>query len=84
VRLFRREVEVTLKVLGAIALVTLIALPTTWSYEQRQKTRHWQTVACAYRLKEVERRAPMLAAGRPDRDPCRTLSRLGLDVDMPP
>lgn len=82
-RFFRPEVEAALKVVGIAALITLILLPVTWGYEQRQQARTWQNVACAYRIKEVVRQAPMIASVEYRRDACLTLARLGLDLDLP-
>jgi hypothetical protein len=60
-----------------------MALPLSWGYEQRQKARTWQNIACAYRMKEAVRRAPFLAGAESVRDPCGTIARLGLELDGP-
>ena len=60
----------------------VIALPVAWGYEQRKQARTWQNVACAYRIKEVARRTPILAATEPGRDACMVLERLGLGLDL--
>ena len=80
-RFFRREVEVTLKMLGVMALIGLIVLPVAWGYEQRRQARAWQNVACAYRMKEIQRNAPFIPNG-PERaqDACAALARLGLPL----
>jgi hypothetical protein len=79
-RFFRREVELTLKMLGVTTLVGLIVLPVAWGYEQRRQAKAWQNIACAYRIKEIARAAPF--AGNIERaaDPCTTLARLGLQL----
>ena len=79
-RFFRREVELTLKMLGVTLLVGLIVLPVAWGYEQRRQAKAWQNIACAYRIKEISRSAPF--AGNIERaaDPCSTLARLGLQL----
>jgi hypothetical protein len=82
-RLFRPEIELTLKALGVFALITMIVFPAAWGYEQRQKARVWQNIACAYRIKEIERRTPVLGAVDYGRDACGTLERLGLVLEMP-
>ena len=82
-RFFRPEIEVMLKALGVIMLLTLVAFPVAWGYEQRQKARTWQNMACAYRLKEAERRAPILAGVDYGNDACGVLQRLGLELEMP-
>ena len=82
-RIFRPEIEATLKAVGLIMLITLIALPVAWGYEQRQKARTWQNVACAYRIKEAERRAPIIAGVDYGRDACGMLQRLGLELEIP-
>lgn len=82
-RFFRREVEIVLKAFGVLALVSLVTFPVAWGYAERQKARTWQTIACAYRMKEIERRMPLLAGIEPGPDPCTTLDRLGLALDAP-
>ena len=82
-RIFRREVEVTLKVLGVSMLVGLIVLPIVWGYQQRAEARMWQNVACAYRIKEVTRHTPFMAPVERGADACTTLARLGFQVTEP-
>jgi hypothetical protein len=79
-RFFRREIEVTLKMVGVGILIGLIVLPVAWGYEQRRQARTWQNLACAFRIKEVARLAPFI--GNVDRtaDACATLARLGFDL----
>jgi hypothetical protein len=79
---FKPEVELVLKTLGIMALVGLVALPMAWAYEQRQQARAWQSVACAYRMREVTRRTPLVATVDYQRDPCLMLNRLGLELDF--
>jgi hypothetical protein len=81
-RFFRPEVEAVLKMLGVGILIGLIVLPMAWAYEQRQQARAWQSVACTYRMREITRRVPLVATLDQVRDPCRTLERLGLDLDI--
>jgi hypothetical protein len=82
-RFFRPEVEAALKMVGVAGLITVIVLPVAWGYEQRKQARSWQNVACAYRMKEVARRTPMIATLESRRDACMALERLGLDLDVP-
>jgi len=82
-RFFKPGIELTFKSVGLIVLVSLVTLPLSWAYEQRQKARTWQNIACAYRIKEAVRRAPILAGADYVRDPCGTVARLGLELDMP-
>ena len=77
---FRREIEVTLKMLGAMLLLGLIVLPVAWGYEQRRQARNWQNVACAYRIKEVTRSAPFMVSVERAPDACTTLARLGFQL----
>ncbi len=77
---FRREIEVTLKMLGVMILIGLIVLPVAWGYEQRRQARTWQNVACAYRIKEITRSAPFVAQVERASDACTTLARLGLQL----
>jgi hypothetical protein len=79
-RFFRREVELTLKMLGVAILIGLIVLPVAWGYEQRRQARAWQTVACAYRIKEISRSATFVGSIDRAADPCTTLARLGLQL----
>jgi hypothetical protein len=79
-RFFRREVEVTLKMLGVITLIGLIVLPVAWGYEQRRQARTWQNIACAYRIKEVTRSARLFAGVERTGDACAALEKLGLDL----
>ena len=81
-RFFRPEVEIVLKVVGAITLVCLVALPVAWGFEQRRQAKAWQSIACAYRMKEVARASSMLAEVAQEPDACRTLERLGLTLDL--
>lgn len=84
-RMFRSEIQTTLRMLGIVTLVGLIVLPVAWGYQQHKQARTWHNVACAYRIKEVLRRTPILATTEPGRDACPVLERLGLgfDVEMP-
>jgi len=79
-RFFKPEVELVLKALGVLTLIGLIVLPMAWAYEQRKQARAWQTVACAYRMREVTRHVPLVATVEYRRDPCQALERLGLDL----
>ena len=81
-RFFRSEIESAMKMLGLLTLVGLILLPIAWGYEQRQQARAWQSIACSYRMREVARRTPVVAAVDYARNPCLTLERLGLDLDL--
>jgi hypothetical protein len=81
-RFFQHEVEVVLKSLSVIGLSSLVVLPAAWGYEQRQQARQWRKVACAYRIREVEQRAPLLASLGRRPDPCAALERLGLELEV--
>ena len=81
-RFFRPEIEVALKALGILTLIGVIVLPMAWGYEQRQQARAWQSVACSYRMREVARRTPVVATVNYAQNPCLTLQRLGLDLDV--
>ncbi len=82
-RFFRPEIEAALKMLGIITLAALIVLPLAWGYEQRRQARSWQTLACAYRVREIARRTPVIAGVEDRPDPCATLERLGFELDHP-
>ena len=81
-RFFRPEIETTLKMVGVMTLIGLIVLPMAWGYEQRKQAQAWQSVACSYRMREVTRRTPVVAAVDYAQNPCITLQRLGLDLDV--
>jgi len=81
-RFFRSEVEIVLKTLGILTLIGSIVLPMAWGYEQRKQARAWQSVACSYRMREVARRTPAVATVDYAPNPCLTLERLGLDLDV--
>jgi hypothetical protein len=81
-RFFRSEIETVLKMLGILTLIGLIILPMAWGYEQRKQAQAWQSVACSYRMREVTRRTPVVAAVDYAQNPCMTLQRLGLDLDV--
>ena len=82
-RIFRPEIAIAIKTIGVLTLLTLAVLPVAWGYGERQKARTWQNIACAYRIREAERRAPILAGIDYGRDACVTLHRLGLELEMP-
>ena len=73
-RFFRPEIERALRLVVALLLLGLILLPMAWGYEQRKQARAWQSVACAYRMREVARRAPLVSTVEYIRDPCPTLA----------
>jgi hypothetical protein len=81
-RFFRSEIEAVLKMLGILTLIGLIVLPMAWGYEQRKQARAWQSVACSYRMREVTRRTPVVSTVDYAQNPCLTLERLGLDLDL--
>jgi hypothetical protein len=81
-RFFRSEVEIVLKTLGILTLIGLIALPMAWGYQQRRQAKAWQSVACSYRMRDVARRTPVVATVDYAQNPCLTLQRLGLDLDV--
>lgn len=82
-RFFRPEIEAALKTVGIITLISLIVLPFAWGYEQRRQARTWQTLACAYRIREVTVRTPMMGGVGDGGNPCQTLQRLGLTLEPP-
>jgi predicted Abi (CAAX) family protease len=79
-RIFVPEVQRTLEVIGAVALIAAIALPLGWGYEQRQQARTWQETACAYRLREVARGITVPAGGERRGGACAVLQQLGFEV----
>jgi hypothetical protein len=81
-RIFRREVEITLKAIVVLTLLALVALPVGWGYEQRRQAKTWQSIACAYRMKEIARSSAVLARVAEEPDACNTLERLGFQLDL--
>ena len=81
-RIFQREVEITLMAIGVITLIGLIVMPVAWGYEQRRQAKNWQSIACAYRMKEVARSSSVLAGMAQEPDACSALERLGLTLDL--
>lgn len=80
-QIFRPEVQAVLRMLTIAALVGMIVAPVMWGYEQRRQAQTWRAVACAYRMRELVRQAPLFADVDVAGGPCATLDRLGLDVD---
>jgi hypothetical protein len=81
-RFFRREVEIALTAVGVVTLIGLIVMPVAWGYEQRRQAKTWQSIACAYRMKEVARSSSVLAGVAQEPDACGALERLGLTLDL--
>ena len=81
-RIFTSEVQSVLKALGVLSLVALMLAPLSWGYEQRRQARAWQSVACAYRVRELTQR-PSIVRVEYANDPCAVLQRLGLDLEPP-
>src|SRR5256885_553832 len=80
-RIFRRDIEVVLKTLGAVVLVALIAIPFAWGYEKDRQARMWQSVVCSYRVDELTRRSSVTLQPEPAPDPCTVLARLGFSLE---
>jgi hypothetical protein len=81
-RYFRPEVEIALKLLTGVLLLSLLVLPLAWGYEQRRQARAWKEIACAYRLAETARRATFLAIDDARAGACGRLRDLGLATDL--
>src|SRR5262245_1564568 len=81
-RFFRREVELILKVVGILALIGLVTIPMAWGFQQRRLARTWQSIACAYRMKEVARQSPLVDGTDREADACLALERLGLQLEL--
>jgi hypothetical protein len=80
-RIFRREIEVTLKALGVVTLLALIVVPLAWGYHQGRRARMWQDVVCAYRVNELTRQGTLNLQPEPAPDSCTVLTRLGLALE---
>ncbi|PYO03323.1 MAG: hypothetical protein DMD91_01470 [Candidatus Rokuibacteriota bacterium] len=81
-RMFKPEIESALKTLALISLVALVLVPIAWGYEQRRQARAWQSVACAYRVREVARQAIIVRVDYAA-NPCAALERLGFALEAP-
>jgi hypothetical protein len=79
-KVFRREVEVVLKAVAMISLLTLLVLPLAWGYRQRNEARAWREIACAYRLRQALSDGRLMTAADQRADPCERLSELGLQL----
>ena len=79
-RFFMPQVEIAFKTIGVITLIGLLIMPVAWGYEQRRQARTWQSIACAYRIKEIARQAPFVAGVDYGRDPCQVLARWGVEL----
>src|SRR4051794_25891458 len=77
-KVFRRDIEVALKTVGALTLLALIVVPLAWGYEQGRQARTWQSVACTYRVNEITRRGALTVEAEPGADACTVLARLGI------
>jgi len=73
-RVLNPSVASFIKVLGAISLIALVLTPIAWGYEQRRQARAWQSMACAYRVREVAQRTALVRFDYAS-DPCRALQR---------
>jgi hypothetical protein len=76
---FRRDVEMVLRLAGAVAVIATFALTLAWGYEQRQQAQEWREVACAYRVADINSRAKFLGLDE-QRGACERLQSLGLGV----
>jgi hypothetical protein len=77
--MFRPEVEVAIKLAVVVVLTSAWVLTFAWGYEGRQQARRWRDVACTYRVTDLERVTPGLAANGPA---CETLDRIGLSASV--
>jgi hypothetical protein len=78
---FRREVELLLRVLCAVLVLSAFMVTLAWGYQQRQQAQAWREQACVYRFAELARRATFLGEDTRDaRDACARLQSLGLGL----
>ena len=82
-RMFKPEIESALKTLALISLVALVLVPIAWGYEQRRQARAWQSVACAYRVREVARQAIIVRVDYAANPCAARLERLGFALEAP-
>src|SRR5690349_16543246 len=75
---FRREVEQTLRAIGAALVLSAFMVTLGWGYQQKQQAQAWREQACTYRFADVARRATFL--GEDTRDACSRLQSLGLGL----
>jgi hypothetical protein len=76
---FRREVEVSLRVIGGALVLSAFVTALGWGYHQRQQAQAWREQACTYRFADVARRATFLGSDDPTA-PCDRLQSLGLGL----
>jgi hypothetical protein len=75
---FRREVELVLRVVCAVLVLSAFMVTLAWGYQQRQQAQAWREQACVYRFADLARRATFL--GEDTRDACARLHSLGLGL----
>lgn len=80
-RIFVREVEIALKLLAVVSLVTAYLTTLAWGFDQRREAERWRVVACSSRLQAVERATRIVRVSTAGPLACETLDRLGLAVD---
>ena len=80
-RIFVREVEIALKLLVVVSLVTAYLTTLAWGFDQRREAERWRVVACSSRLQAVERATRIVRVSTAGPLACETLDRLGLAVD---
>ncbi len=80
-RIFVREVEIALKLLVVVSLVTAYLTTLAWGFDQRREAERWRVVACRSRLQVVERATRIVRVSTPGALACETLDRLGLPLE---
>lgn len=83
-RFFHPAIEMGLKVLIGVVMISAFLVTLAWGYAQRQRAEEWRETACAYRMAELTRKAPFLATTeqQPPAHPCLRLDILGVGLQQ--
>ena len=60
---FRREVEQTLRAIGAALVLSAFMVTLGWGYQQKQQAQAWRDQACTYRFADVPRTGVTVSRG---------------------
>ena len=82
-RFFHPTIEMGLRVLVGVVMISSFLVTLAWGYAQRQRAEEWRETACAYRMAELTRKTPFLAnAEQQPAHPCERLDILGMSLSQ--
>jgi hypothetical protein len=80
-RFFHPTIEMGLKVVIGVVMISAFLVTLAWGYAQRQRAEEWRETACTYRMAELTRKAPFLASAEDQpTHPCERLDVLGVSL----